>query len=183
MIKEMAFNKSDNAKDLRKLDSDRARTRRKVRNVTVLALAVITLGLTSVSYTDWYRTAPGQLGLTVVGLMVAGSLVWMRKTARNKPEPHRRAALRRPRRRVSARAPHVDQLQPVADLAGQPGTRPRSYHQQVGYVLHVKDRVLTPAQAAQRVAAYGAWGSPSIDGDPFGGGRPHTVYPVNWPGV
>ncbi|MFG2525902.1 hypothetical protein ACGFU5_44125, partial [Streptomyces sp. NPDC048527] len=57
------------------------------RNVTVLTLAVIALGLTSVSYTDWYRTAPGQLGLMVVGLMVTGSLVWMRKTARNKPEP------------------------------------------------------------------------------------------------
>jgi Flp pilus assembly protein TadB len=87
VIKEMAFNKSDKAKALRKLDSDRARTRRKARNVTVLTLAVIALGLTSVSYTDWYRTAPGQLGLMVVGLMVTGSLVWMRKTARNKPEP------------------------------------------------------------------------------------------------
>ncbi|MEU9072065.1 hypothetical protein AB0D60_34920 [Streptomyces sp. NPDC048306] len=87
VIKEMAFNKSDKAKALRKLDSERARTRRKARNVTVLTLAVITLGLTSVSYTDWYRTAPGQLGLMVVGAMVAGSLVWMRKTARNKPEP------------------------------------------------------------------------------------------------
>ncbi|MFF9569956.1 type II secretion system F family protein [Streptomyces sp. NPDC014685] len=87
VIKEMAFNKSDKAKALRKLDSDRARTRRKARNVTVLTLAVIVLGLTSVSYTDWYRTAPGQLGLMVVGLMVTGSLVWMRKTARNTPEP------------------------------------------------------------------------------------------------
>lgn len=87
VIKEMAFNKSDKAKALRKLDSDRARTRRKARNVTVLTLAVIALGLTSVSYTDWYRTAGGQLGLTVVGAMVTGSLVWMRKTARNTPEP------------------------------------------------------------------------------------------------
>ncbi|MEU5825614.1 hypothetical protein [Streptomyces sp. NPDC047803] len=87
VIKEMAFNKSDKAKALRKLDSERARTRRKARNVTVLTLAVIALGLTSVSYTDWYRTASGQLGLMVVGAMVAGSLVWMRKTARNRPEP------------------------------------------------------------------------------------------------
>ncbi|WP_425824631.1 type II secretion system F family protein [Streptomyces fractus] len=87
VVKEMAFNKSDKAKALRKLDSDRARTRRKARNVTVLTLGVIALGLTSVSYTDWYRTAPGQLGLTMVAVGVAGSLVWMRKTARNKPEP------------------------------------------------------------------------------------------------
>ncbi|ARX88963.1 hydrolase [Streptomyces alboflavus] len=42
----------------------------------------------------------------------------------------------------------------LIDLAGQPATQPRSYHQQVDYVLHVKDQVLTPAEAAQRVAAY-----------------------------
>lgn len=47
----------------------------------------------------------------------------------------------------------------LIDLAGQPATQPRSYHQQVDYVLHVKDQVLTPAQATQRVAAYRAAGT------------------------
>lgn len=42
----------------------------------------------------------------------------------------------------------------LIDLVGQPATQPRSYHQQVDYVLHVKDQVLTPAETARRVAAY-----------------------------
>jgi hypothetical protein len=42
----------------------------------------------------------------------------------------------------------------LIDLAGQGSTTPRSYDQKVDYVLHVKDQVLTPAQAAAKVAAY-----------------------------
>ncbi|MET9700239.1 cellulose binding domain-containing protein [Streptomyces sp. NPDC006529] len=46
----------------------------------------------------------------------------------------------------------------LIDLNGQPGTTARAYDQQVDYVLHVKDQVLTPAQVAARVAAYRAAG-------------------------
>ncbi|MFF3553894.1 cellulose binding domain-containing protein [Streptomyces tsukubensis] len=42
----------------------------------------------------------------------------------------------------------------LTSLAGQTSTAPRTYEQQVDYVLHVKDRVLTPAEVASRVAAY-----------------------------
>lgn len=42
----------------------------------------------------------------------------------------------------------------LIDLAGQTSTSPRAYDQQVDYVLHVKDQVLTPAQVAAKVAAY-----------------------------
>ncbi len=34
----------------------------------------------------------------------------------------------------------------LIDLQGQPSTTPRAYDQQVDYVLHVKDQVLTPSQ-------------------------------------
>ncbi|MER5493162.1 cellulose binding domain-containing protein [Streptomyces sp. NPDC002490] len=49
------------------------------------------------------------------------------------------------------------------DLTGQTGTEPRSYEQQVDYVLHVKDQVLTPAQVATRVGAYRAAGTAFTD--------------------
>lgn len=43
----------------------------------------------------------------------------------------------------------------LTGLTGQPDTTtPRAYEQSVDYVLHVKDQVLTPAQIAERVAAY-----------------------------
>ncbi len=38
----------------------------------------------------------------------------------------------------------------LIDLAGQTGTEARAYDQQVDYVLHVKDQVLTPAQVRRR---------------------------------
>ncbi|MBD0710906.1 MULTISPECIES: cellulose binding domain-containing protein [unclassified Streptomyces] len=47
----------------------------------------------------------------------------------------------------------------LTDLAGQPDTTTaRVYEQEVDYVLHVQDQVLTPAQIADRVAAYRAAG-------------------------
>lgn len=42
----------------------------------------------------------------------------------------------------------------LIDLAGQTSTTARAYDQQVDYVLHVKDQVLTPAQVAAKVTAY-----------------------------
>ncbi|WP_369215624.1 cellulose binding domain-containing protein [Streptomyces flavofungini] len=47
----------------------------------------------------------------------------------------------------------------LIDLAGQTSTTPRSYDQQVDYVLHVKDQVLTPAQVAAKVAGYRSAGT------------------------
>ncbi len=46
----------------------------------------------------------------------------------------------------------------LIDLAGQTSTTPRAYDQQVDYVLHVKDKVLTPSQVNAKVAAYRAAG-------------------------
>ncbi|MEU1280922.1 cellulose binding domain-containing protein [Streptomyces sp. NPDC005805] len=51
----------------------------------------------------------------------------------------------------------------LIDLQGQTSTTPRTYDQKVDYVLHVKDRVLTPAQVAARVAAYRAAGTSFTD--------------------
>ncbi|MEU2401165.1 cellulose binding domain-containing protein [Streptomyces pseudogriseolus] len=51
----------------------------------------------------------------------------------------------------------------LIDLAGQPSTTPRAYHQQVDYVLHVKDQVLTPAQVAARIDGYRAAGTSFVD--------------------
>ncbi len=47
----------------------------------------------------------------------------------------------------------------LIDLAGQTSTTPRAYEQQVDYVLHVKDQVLTPAQVNAKIAAYRAAGT------------------------
>ncbi|MFE9836760.1 cellulose binding domain-containing protein [Streptomyces sp. NPDC005551] len=47
----------------------------------------------------------------------------------------------------------------LIDLAGQTSTTPRAYDQKVDYVLHVKDRVLTPAQVAAKITAYRAAGT------------------------
>ncbi|WEH43895.1 cellulose binding domain-containing protein [Streptomyces sp. AM 2-1-1] len=46
----------------------------------------------------------------------------------------------------------------LIDLAGQTSTTPRAYDQKVDWVLHVKDRVLTPAQVTAEIAAYRAAG-------------------------
>jgi hypothetical protein len=42
----------------------------------------------------------------------------------------------------------------LIDLAGQTSTTARAYDEQVDYVLHVKDQVLTPVQVAAKVTAY-----------------------------
>ncbi|CAM5461798.1 cellulose binding domain-containing protein [Streptomyces violaceorubidus] len=44
----------------------------------------------------------------------------------------------------------------LIDLNGQTATSSRAYDQQVDYVLHVKDQVLTPAEVAAKVAGYRA---------------------------
>ncbi|MBV7249285.1 type II secretion system F family protein [Streptomyces sp. MW-W600-10] len=87
VIKQMAVNVSQKAKDLRSLDAERARSRRKSRNVTMFTLGVVVVGLTSSGYTAWYHTGPGQLGLFVVSAGIVGSLIWLRKTAQVKAEP------------------------------------------------------------------------------------------------
>ncbi|GGX70071.1 cellulose binding domain-containing protein [Streptomyces fructofermentans] len=51
----------------------------------------------------------------------------------------------------------------LIDLAGQTSTTPRAYDQQVDYVLHVKDQVLTPAQVAAKVGAYRSAGTTFVD--------------------
>jgi hypothetical protein len=42
----------------------------------------------------------------------------------------------------------------LIDFGGLTSSTPRSYDEQVDYVLHVKDQVLTPAQVAAKVTAY-----------------------------
>ncbi|WP_405886117.1 MULTISPECIES: hypothetical protein [unclassified Streptomyces] len=44
----------------------------------------------------------------------------------------------------------------------------RAYDEQVDYVLHVKDQVLTPAQVAAKVAAYRSAGTTFEDTVPSG---------------
>ncbi|MFD3326885.1 cellulose binding domain-containing protein [Streptomyces sp. NPDC058701] len=56
----------------------------------------------------------------------------------------------------------------LIDLNGQPATTPRAYDQKVDYVLHVKDRVLTPAQVAARVGAFRTAGTTFQDTVPNG---------------
>ncbi|MFC9285415.1 cellulose binding domain-containing protein [Streptomyces sp. NPDC057052] len=51
----------------------------------------------------------------------------------------------------------------LIDLAGQTSTTPRAYDQQVDYVLHVKDQVLTPAQVTAKVTAYRTAGTAFVD--------------------
>ncbi|GHH94281.1 cellulose binding domain-containing protein [Streptomyces capillispiralis] len=51
----------------------------------------------------------------------------------------------------------------LIDLQGQTSTTPRAYDQQVDYVLHVKDQVLTPAQVAAKVTAYRDAGTSFVD--------------------
>ncbi|MEU3567383.1 cellulose binding domain-containing protein, partial [Kitasatospora sp. NPDC036755] len=54
----------------------------------------------------------------------------------------------------------------LTDLAGHGGTEERAYEEQVDYVLHVKDRVLTPARVGAAVAAYRAAGTSFTDSVP-----------------
>ncbi|MFG2310488.1 cellulose binding domain-containing protein [Streptomyces sp. NPDC048566] len=54
----------------------------------------------------------------------------------------------------------------LIDLAGQASTTPRAYDEQVDYVLHVKDQVLSPAQVAAKVAAYRTAGTAFVDDVP-----------------
>ncbi|MER5474448.1 cellulose binding domain-containing protein [Streptomyces sp. NPDC002685] len=51
----------------------------------------------------------------------------------------------------------------LIDLAGQTSTTARAYNEQVDYVLHVKDQVLTPAQVAAKVTAYRGAGTAFVD--------------------
>lgn len=68
----------------------------------------------------------------------------------------------------------------LIDLNGQTSTAPRAYDQQVDYVLHVKDQVLTPAEVAAKVAGYRTAGTGFVDEVPAscpwrGGTRAGTV--------
>ncbi|MFB6894514.1 cellulose binding domain-containing protein [Kitasatospora sp. NPDC056327] len=51
----------------------------------------------------------------------------------------------------------------LTDLVGHTGTETRAYEEQVDYVLHVKDRALTPAQVRAAVAGYRAAGTTFTD--------------------
>jgi hypothetical protein len=51
----------------------------------------------------------------------------------------------------------------LIDLEGLTSTTPRAYRQQVDYVLHVKDQVLTPAQVTAKVDAYRRAGTSFVD--------------------
>ncbi|MFF0203878.1 cellulose binding domain-containing protein [Streptomyces sp. NPDC005017] len=51
----------------------------------------------------------------------------------------------------------------LIDLAGQTSTTPRAYDQQVDYILHVKDQVLTPAQVTARINAFRTAGTAFVD--------------------
>lgn len=48
-------------------------------------------------------------------------------------------------------------------LIDQTSTAPRAYDQQVDYVLHVKDQVLTPAQVGARIGALRGAGTSFVD--------------------
>ncbi|MFE5916558.1 cellulose binding domain-containing protein [Streptomyces sp. NPDC056468] len=56
----------------------------------------------------------------------------------------------------------------LIDLAGQTSTTARSYDEQVDYVLHVKDQVLSPAQVAAKISAYRTAGTTFEDTVPNG---------------
>ncbi|MEU9309357.1 cellulose binding domain-containing protein [Streptomyces sp. NPDC048256] len=56
----------------------------------------------------------------------------------------------------------------LIDLAGQTATTARAYDQQVDFVLHVKDQVLTPAQVTAEVNAYRTAGTTFEDTVPAG---------------
>ncbi|MET9444309.1 cellulose binding domain-containing protein [Streptomyces sp. NPDC006610] len=56
----------------------------------------------------------------------------------------------------------------LIDLQGQTSTTPRAYEEQVDYVLHVKDQVLTPAQVQAKVDAYRSAGTAFEDTVPAG---------------
>ncbi|MGW5617209.1 cellulose binding domain-containing protein [Streptomyces sp. NPDC003877] len=56
----------------------------------------------------------------------------------------------------------------LIDLAGQTSTTPRAYDEQIDYVLHVKDQVLTPAQVTAKVNAYRTAGTTFVDTVPNG---------------
>ncbi|WAZ26321.1 family 16 glycosylhydrolase [Streptomyces cinnabarinus] len=51
----------------------------------------------------------------------------------------------------------------LIDLNGQTSTTPRAYDQQVDYVLHVKDQVLTPAQVAAKITSLRNAGTTFVD--------------------
>ncbi|CAL9357082.1 cellulose binding domain-containing protein [Streptomyces pilosus] len=51
----------------------------------------------------------------------------------------------------------------LIDLDGLTSTTPRAYDQQVDYVLHVKDQVLTPAQVASKIEALRGAGTSFVD--------------------
>lgn len=86
-LKRMADKVAQRSTDLQSIDADRARARSKARQVTLFTLVVVLVGLASTGYTAWYRTAPGQFALLLLGALIAGALVWLRKTARIEPEP------------------------------------------------------------------------------------------------
>jgi len=51
----------------------------------------------------------------------------------------------------------------LIDLDGLTSTTPRAYDQQVDYVLHVKDQVLTPAQVTAKINGYRSAGTSFVD--------------------
>lgn len=57
----------------------------------------------------------------------------------------------------------------LIDLGGQTSTEPRSYDQQVDYVLHIKDQVLSPAEIQSKVDGYRSAGTAFEDTVPATG--------------
>ncbi len=71
----------------RKVEADRARPRTTARWVTLITLAVVTLGALNGTYIRPYGTALGQLVLAALALAFAAALVWMRAISQAARDP------------------------------------------------------------------------------------------------
>ncbi|MFB7896022.1 type II secretion system F family protein [Streptomyces xiamenensis] len=104
-LRRLAAYTARQAKDLRAVDTDRAKVRSSARWVAVLSLGFALMLILGTSYGEAYATAQGQAVLLLLSLTFAGSLMWLRRLAATRPAPRGLKSLaERTRERADAAA-------------------------------------------------------------------------------
>lgn len=86
-LEALAATVGQQAADFREMEADRAKVRASARWVSVFILAIVGLTMINGSYTAPYGSPLGQMLLTVLALLFAGVLWWLRHMAQTDPDP------------------------------------------------------------------------------------------------
>ncbi|MEV6726221.1 type II secretion system F family protein [Streptomyces xanthochromogenes] len=86
-LEALALNIDQQAKDARDVESDRSKTRKSARIVSLVVFCVVVGCMLNKAWAGWYQSPIGQIALAILGGLFAMNLNWLRRYARTAPDP------------------------------------------------------------------------------------------------